>query len=454
MFLHIIFYGIILFFLILLVKDMVKEKVQRGILVFGSALLLWIILGVLVISFSLWKLFLGVEMIFLIFMIIMLIPDKKYFQNNPFPIPGERVDERDVMFARAARKPGTKSYNIYYNQLRPHLKKIDDHLRNLPGLCHPESLFYQKELMEKADWYFEEIERIQVDQKTIASFVKKMQQSVNPTRMLKKIIHELGAIDVGVAPLLKSFVYTYKGRFDYNYGEKIQINHPFIIVFLVEMDFENMRRAPFAETIMESAKQYYRAAKIAKYVEALLLELGYQAKAQYDAHYDVILPPLAVLAGLGEIGRNNILISRKWGSRVRIGGVTTDFPLTEDSPIYLNVEKFCRICKKCATSCPSRSLSTEKKGIERGVLKWYTKVESCYGYWRRIGTDCGICMVHCPYSKPNTFLHNLTRKWISFSSFFPYVALFLDDWIYGKNWETGKNISLKLRETNDSLQRI
>ena len=43
---------------------------------------------------------------------------------------------------------------------------------------------------------------------------------------------------------------------------------------------------------------------------------GHDAKPHYDAHYDVILPPLAVHAGLGELGRNNILVADRFGSRV------------------------------------------------------------------------------------------------------------------------------------------
>ena len=55
-------------------------------------------------------------------------------------------------------------------------------------------------------------------------------------------------------------------------------------------------------------------------------------------------------------------------------------------------------CRKCAESCPSNALSTGDKEAVRGVAKWPTNAERCYGYWRAMGTDCAICMSVCPFS--------------------------------------------------------
>jgi electron transport complex protein RnfB len=117
------------------------------------------------------------------------------------------------------------------------------------------------------------------------------------------------------------------GRFDEDYGREVKPRGASGLVFLVEMDYRAMRRAPHAAVIRESARQYWRAAVIAKTTEAVLRSAGQIAQAHYDAHYDVILPALAVAAGLGELRRNNILIADRFGSRVRIGTVTTSAPL-------------------------------------------------------------------------------------------------------------------------------
>ncbi|MFC1545651.1 4Fe-4S dicluster domain-containing protein, partial [Gemmatimonadota bacterium] len=142
---------------------------------------------------------------------------------------------------------------------------------------------------------------------------------------------------------------------------------------------------------------------ISNTVVAVLEALGYRAKSHHDAHYDCILPPLAVEAGLGEVGRHNILITDRYGTRVRIGAVTTDFPISHNRPINLGVEHFCMHCRKCAVNCPSRSLESGERQDIRGVLKWPTEADRCYAYWRQMSSDCGICMSVCPFSHRSDF---------------------------------------------------
>ena len=53
-------------------------------------------------------------------------------------VPKTRIDERDIMFARARLEPGTPNYEAYY-ALRPENKAGDDKTRSLPGLLSPEA---------------------------------------------------------------------------------------------------------------------------------------------------------------------------------------------------------------------------------------------------------------------------------------------------------------------------
>ena len=55
------------------------------------------------------------------------------------------------------------------------------------------------------------------------------------------------------------------------------------------------------ERIHEMVRERYAGAAL-EVLEEALRAAGFEAKAHYDAHYDVILPPLAVRAGLGELG--------------------------------------------------------------------------------------------------------------------------------------------------------
>jgi reductive dehalogenase len=350
--------------------------------------------------------------------------------------PTERVDERDTMFARMARRPGTPAYEDYYSE-RPERKAVDDRLRRLPDLCQPGGLHYDPGIARETVDYFERIARIRPDPAVVEEWAARIGGARDSTAEIKGMFLDLGAVAVGCAPLEREFVYTVKGRFDADYGREIDLAHPSAVVFLVEMDHDAMHRAPEAPTLRESARQYWRAAEISLTVEAALQALGHEAKAHYDAHYDVILPPLAVRAGLGELGRHNILIADRYGSRVRIGAVTTDHPVVHDAPVSLGAARFCEVCLKCAENCPSRALSTGEREVVRGVGKWPTDVERCYGYWRNAGTDCGICMAVCPYSHRNNWFHNMVRWTVRRFPRIARTAVWFDDVVYGRKWRRG-----------------
>ncbi len=347
--------------------------------------------------------------------------------------PVARVDERDTMFARAARRPGTPAFDDYYAR-RPELREVDDRLRALPELCRPGGRHYAPLVCGQADDYFRAIEAIVPDAAVVETWAPLVREARDATPILRSLARALGASAAGCAAVDEAFVYTHKGRHDADYGREVALPHRWAVVFLVEMDFGTMQRAPRARVLRESARQYYRAAVMAKTVAAVLEAGGAGAKAHYDAHYDLMLVPLAVAAGLGELGRHNLLIADRHGTRVRIGAVTTDRPLAAAAPVSLGAARFCERCRKCAENCPSRALSNGPREPARGVWRWPTDVERCYAYWRGVGTDCGICMAVCPFSHPDTWWHNAVRAVIRRAPWLARPARLADDLVYGKRW--------------------
>jgi hypothetical protein len=345
----------------------------------------------------------------------------------------QKYDERDTMFARAARQPGTLQYADYYAR-RPELEAVDDELRGLTPLLAPGSVHYDPELGKEAEDYFRRIETYVPDAALVARWAERIRLTGSLYRTLRRMALELGAVAAGATRVDSAFVYSHRGRHDHHYGEEIATDLPWALVFLVEMDHRRMGTAPRAAVIAESARQYHRGASVSMTMVAALREAGIEARSHHDAHYDLILPPVAVAAGLGELGRNNILVADRYGSRVRIGAITTSEPLEQEHAVSLGVRYFCELCRKCAENCPSRALSDGPPIDVRGVVKWPTNVERCYRYWRTVGTDCGICMACCPFSHKSNWFHGAVRWAIKRSRLAAPMALRCDDLVYSRRW--------------------
>ena len=63
---------------------------------------------------------------------------------------------------------------------------------------------------------------------------------------------------------------------------------------------------------------------------------------------------------------------------MRINIVTTDLPMTVDSPVDIGVQDFCARCFKCADTCSSGAISRRDKEVIRGVKLWPMNNELCY----------------------------------------------------------------------------
>jgi reductive dehalogenase len=200
-----------------------------------------------------------------------------------------------------------------------------------------------------------------------------------------------------------------------------------------EMDHEMIGPAPHTPTVLESMQIYAKGAYIATQMAGFIANLGYAATANHLRHYDVILPALAVDAGLGELGRLGYVMTKELGPRVRLSAVLTDLPLVTDKPVDIGGEDFCRECKKCANCCPSQSIPRDDDPTEHnGIFRWKLDDQSCFDYWGTAGTDCNVCMKVCPWSHARTFPHRVIVWLITRNKYARRLFLVMDDIFYGK----------------------
>ena len=135
--------------------------------------------------------------------------------------------------------------------------------------------------------------------------------------------------------------------------------------------------------------------------------------------------PYAIKAGLGEYGRNQMVITREFGPRVRFSKIFTSLPLKPDKPLKFGVEAYCNQCTVCADECPPKALPYGPPSFERpnqsslqGVKKWTADCEKCFGYWAKLKTDCAICMRVCPFSEtPRSWRGQIFRRLVDLGVF-------------------------------------
>jgi epoxyqueuosine reductase len=108
---------------------------------------------------------------------------------------------------------------------------------------------------------------------------------------------------------------------------------------------------------------------------------------------------VATRAGLGWVGRHCQLITRSFGSWVRLGTVFTEHAFPCGPPIERN---FCGKCMRCVEACPAGALTGNAwyPGLPREEIldvqacdQW--KKEHYFQYHK--GHNCGICSAVCPY---------------------------------------------------------
>jgi len=169
---------------------------------------------------------------------------------------------------------------------------------------------------------------------------------------------------------------------------------------------------------------YYKAYHLAnaclnrkvKAVESWLQDRGYRAEAfpatvtleelNTNLGAELTAPvqhkTVATRAGSGWIGKSGLLVTRRYGPRVRLATVFTDAPLPLGKPIE---ECRCGSCMRCVESCPAGAIrgASWRAGMPREEL---VDARACERMaerlmLKRVGQQdavCGVCIAVCPFA--------------------------------------------------------
>jgi len=236
------------------------------------------------------------------------------------------------------------------------------------------------------------------------------------SRKVKSAARFFGASLVGMCELDRRWLYSRVS--DDITGEHVVLEIPeeyrYAIAMAIEMDYAFVQTSPTGGASAATGLGYSKMAFVAGLLAQFIRGLGYGA---IPCGNDTALSiPIAIEAGLGELGRNGLLVTERFGPRVRLCKVFTDLPLVPDEPRFFGVREFCRRCMKCAEHCPARAISTGEETTEAptisnnpGVRKWPINPERCFRFWVANRTDCANCIRVCPFNQEAGWHHDLVR---------------------------------------------
>ncbi|MBY8997225.1 MAG: epoxyqueuosine reductase [Candidatus Thorarchaeota archaeon] len=171
------------------------------------------------------------------------------------------------------------------------------------------------------------------------------------------------------------------------------------IILAMEMSKEKIDKAASQETMNMVFGTYDDLGKAANRIAEFLREHGYAAQADHPLGGLVLFPPLAQKAGIGWVGKHGLLITPKYGPRVRLAAVYTgieNLPFA-DSNDHGWIDEYCKICGLCIKQCPPQAILKGNVTHDTGRIT-NIKQQDCFEYFAQF-YGCSICVKACPFSK-------------------------------------------------------
>lgn len=368
----------------------------------------------------------------------------------------KHFDERDTMFSRLGLIPGTKKYRDYY-AAHPEWQGEDDRVRESTRKTmarifriEPEQLKSKSRRVAAVLGIINMVSgitgrklpmdpgrmltlgavsgendpdgRAMVKPATrMANLIQAQADKQKPARrridadprqasaVVKSLALNFGGDAAGIVKLKRHHHYTHRGDMfgmGAGYGKPIHLSYTYAVVIACALDQSMVSRAPGKEAQIAAILGYAGTTAASAQLALYIKSLGYEARTDNVIQYLSPLVPLAAEAGIGQIGRCNMVVHPLFGNRLKIAAVLTNLPLVEDGPVDFGLVDFCRTCKKCAANCPAGAISFDDPQLINGLWQWPHKATRCMEMWMTVGT--GICMAICPFSG-NATPHSLKQ---------------------------------------------
>jgi epoxyqueuosine reductase len=206
----------------------------------------------------------------------------------------------------------------------------------------------------------------------------------------RELSHSVGVDDVGYARLSGSLVFQDKA-----------VLYPNAMVMTMEMDKRRIDTSPSRESFVAVHETYHNLGDAANRIAGYLRKRGYSAHAGHPLMGLALYPPLAQQAGLGWRGMHGLLITPRFGPRVRLAAVFTSIEILPFDPAKANehrwIEEYCSLCRRCANECPPQAILDRPRELDNGLVTC-VDVDACFPYFFDC-YGCSICIRVCPFQE-------------------------------------------------------
>lgn len=165
------------------------------------------------------------------------------------------------------------------------------------------------------------------------------------------------------------------------------------------------------ETLTREARQ--RSIDVIREIASILEQSGVRylipvpaQRNEEDLEAMLSFKQQAVSAGLGWIGKNDVLITGKYGPQVTLNAILIDTALPVGEPVY---ESKCPPeCELCVEACPHSALADTlwNNSVKRSEIIDYqlcNRKRSAYKLLHGRKHACGLCIAACPVGREGMF---------------------------------------------------
>lgn len=259
--------------------------------------------------------------------------------------------------------------------------------------------------------------------------IKREDARTNLTKEIKKQATEAGFVCIGITSpqMLRDLPHGWVGNVINLRSPEEELENVNSVILLGYYTWDKSFNLAVDSTYLKQRKDYAPEVPLERYqlyYEVLKNKawtiVNYIKEKGYEAHLSLTIPlkTSAVKCGLGNQGKNTLLVTPNYGPRIRLIAILTTAELDTDEPFKDNL---CRDCEKCITACPTKALEPYKIKINRcltyaaeqpeakDVPNDVRKIEQKLTIRPTTNSyvECTICLEACPIgrqirSKPNT----------------------------------------------------